>query len=180
MVLEHQTEMHNFITLASYETRMSLHHDATMNPILERPKGFVSESTQRRISRVAEKLVRHMLFADEIPLTDKITGTSKFTQQFVGLGVKDKQGRSLRDFDLSRRIFKYPCSYLIYSDSFRALPSKVKSQVYQRIWNVLTEKNQAKEFAALSSKDRQAILAILRDTNSDLPAYWKQPRAVQR
>ena len=173
MVLEHQTEMHNFITLANYETRMALHHGTVMNRALERPQDFVSESTQRRISSATEKLLKYMLFAEETPLTDKIAGTSDFAQEFVALGRQDTQGRSLREFDLQCRIFKYPCSYLIYSDAFLALPAQVKDRVYQRLWEILSGKDQSDTFAHLTPHDRTAIYEILRDTNSDLPKYWQ-------
>jgi hypothetical protein len=174
MVLEHQTDMHNFITSANYEARLALHHGAVMNRVFERPADFMSESTQRRISSVTEKLVKYMLFVDETVLTDKIEGNSGFAKHFAALGPKDRQGRSLREFDLKRRMFKYPCSYLIYSDAFRQLPQQVKDKIYRRLWEVLTSKDHSDEtFTHLSPDDRQAIFEILRDTNSDLPEFWK-------
>ena len=173
MVLEHQTEMHNHITFASYETRLANHHCDVMNRALQRPEDFVSASTQRRIASATEKLIKYMLFSDEFALTDEIKGTSNFTEHFAALGQRDKKGRSLRDFDLKRRIFKYPCSYLIYSDSFKTLPADVKSQVYRRLWEVLSGKDQSKSFSHLTAVDRKAIYEILLDTSSDLPEYWK-------
>lgn len=173
MVLEHQTDMHNFITLANYETRLALHQCAVMNRAFKRPDDFMSDSTQRRISSGSDKLLKYMLFAEEYSLTDKIEGTSDFAKNFAALGPKDTQGRSLREFDLQRRIFKYPCSYLIYSEAFRALPPQVKDNIYQRLWEILTGKDRSETFSHLSLDDRRAIFEILRDTNSDLPEYWK-------
>ncbi len=43
------------------------------------------------------------------------------------------RGRSLRDFDLHTRIFKYPCSYLIYSEAFDAIPEPAKEYIYGRV-----------------------------------------------
>jgi len=173
MVLEHQTEMHNFITLANFETRLALHHGAVMNRALERPESYVSDSTERRISSACNKLLEYMLFAEETPLTDEIKGISDFAKDFAALGPKDSRGRSLRDFDLQRRIFKYPCSYLIYSDAFVALPAQIKDRVYRSLWEILTGKDQGNTYTYLSPNDRTAIFEILRDTNSDLPEYWK-------
>ncbi len=172
MVLEHQTEMHNFITLASYETRLALYSNVVMNRALQRPNSHLSESTQRRISSVCEKLLKYMLFAEETRLTDKIKGTSDFVKEFPARGPSDSRGRSLRDFDLERRMFKYPCSYLIYSDAFRALPPQVKDKVYRRLWDILTGKDLDETYQHLARSDRRAIYEILRDTNSDLPEYW--------
>ncbi len=172
LVLEHQTDMHNYITFANHETRAALHHGIVMNRALERPDDFISESTARRLDNAAEKLVKYMLFADEVLLTDKIVGSSEFTQTFGARGPRDAHGRSLRDFDLERRLFKYPCSYLIYSEAFDALPAKVKERVYRRLWEVLTEQVEDTTFANLSSRDRRAIYEILLDTKDDLPTYW--------
>ncbi len=55
-----------------------------------------------------------MLFADEQNLLP-VQGTSPFAENFAKDSPRDPQGRSLRDLDLTTRLFKYPCSYLIYS-----------------------------------------------------------------
>ncbi len=173
MVLEHQTEMHNWITLANYETRLAQHHDGVMNQALERPADHVSETTQRRIANVVEKLVRYLLFVDEIELTDPIAGTSGFADQFAARGPFDAQGRSLRQFDLQHRLFKYPCSYLIYSDAFLQLPNAVKQPIYRRLWEILTGQDSTKSFDHLSVDEREAIREILLGTHPDLPDYWR-------
>jgi hypothetical protein len=69
-------------------------------------------------------------------------------------------------------LFKYPCSYLIYSESFAQLPAAMKDHIYARMHDVLTERDYAFHATHLSPADRQAILEILRDTKDDLPAYW--------
>ena len=78
-----------------------------------------------------------MLFGDEARLTDRIEGTSSFAADFAARGPRDSKGRSLRDFDLKTRLFRYPCSYLIYSRAFDSLPGEVKEYVYQRLWEIL-------------------------------------------
>lgn len=173
MVLEHQADMHNLITAASYNTRTALFQCASMNKILDRPADYQSESTQRRIDNAAAELVDYMLFTDEIELTDPIRGTSSFAEDFAARGPFDSKGRSLRQFDLETRMFKYPCSYLIYSTAFDALPPESKARVYQRLYDVLSGKNQDKKYSRLSADDRQAILEILRATKKDLPEYWQ-------
>ena len=68
---------------------------------------------------------------------------------------------------------KYPCSYLIYSAAFEALPPAAKDPIYKRLWQVLSgEERGARYRSTLSLADRQAIVEILRDTKKDLPPYF--------
>jgi hypothetical protein len=68
---------------------------------------------------------------------------------------------------------KYPCSYMIYTPAFDALPPDARNAVYQKMWQVLSGRDASKKYAMLSRADRQAIVEILRDTKKDLPAYFK-------
>lgn len=168
MVLEHQLQMQNYLTLASHESRRSAHHDQVMNEALERPADYVSETTERRVQSAAEKVVRHMLMVDEAPLTDAIAGTSRFTEKFQAKGIKDSKGRSLRDLDLKTRLFKYPCSYLIYSKTFDQLPFNMQATIAQRLREVLAGEDTSGDFDHLSSADRQAISEIIAETKPEL------------
>lgn len=172
MVLVHQTRMHNLITRANYETRSAFHYDHVMNKAMDRPTDFQSELAKRRVRLAAERLVEYMLFADEFQLTAPIRGSSSFSTEFASRGPRDRHGRSLREFDLTTRMMKYPCSFLIDSKPFKELPAVVRSQVYQRLYAILTGEDESDRFHHLAAPDRQAILAILCDTQDDLPAYW--------
>jgi len=114
-----------------------------------------------------------MLFVDEAELNDPVQGTTAFAREFSARGPRDRQGRSLRDLDLKTRLLQYPCSYLIYSKAFDALPPPVKDRVYRRLWDVLTGHDQSPAFARRTSAQRSAILEILRATKPGLPEYWK-------
>jgi len=173
MVLEHQTEAHNLLTRASFQTREALYSEARLNKELGEPDGHRWESTTTRIKSSCEALVKYMLFSDEAPLTARLQGTSTFADDFAKRGLRDPQDRSLRDFDLERRLFKYPCSYLIYSAAFDQLPGEAKALVYRRLWDVLSGADQTKPFAHLTETDRTAIREILLATKSGLPDYWK-------
>lgn len=177
MVLEHQSQMHNLITRASFETRRARHHDAIMNDALDRPETYCSESTERRIRSAAEKVVECLLFADEFRLSSPIGGTSGFVDEFQQQGPRDSKGRSLREFDLQTRMFRYPCSFLIHTESFDSLPSQVLDVIYARLAAILnadpaandSESDDAKDpYAHLSAEDRAAIREILTDTK---PAF---------
>jgi hypothetical protein len=173
MVLEHQSEAHNLLTRANFQAREALYSEARLNKELGEPEGHRWESTTTRIRSSCEALVKYLLFCDEAPLTAPLQGTTSFATDFASRGPRDPAGRSLRDFDLQSRIFKYPCSYLIYSPSFDQLPDEARSRVYQRLWDVLSGTDKSKTFAHLSEADRQAIREILIATKPDLPDYWK-------
>jgi hypothetical protein len=173
MVLEHQAFVHNRLTRANFDTRQALAYEATINDAMDKPAGSELESTTRRIKSTGDRLVQALLFTDEAPLTAPIKGTSGYAEQFASSGPRDKQGRSLRDLDMTTRMFKYPCSYLIYSKSFDGLPSQSRDYVLQRLWDVLSGNDTSKEFSHLSPTDRRTILEILCETKNGLPDYWK-------
>ena len=172
MVLEHQAEAHNLLTRASFQTREALHAEAGLNRDLKEPREHRWDSTTTRIKHASEALVKYLLFSGEAPITSKLQGTTTFSVEFSQRGPRDSKGRSLREFDLERRLFKYPCSYLIYSRSFDAIPAEARGIVFRRMWEVLSGVDRSREFAHLSDEDRTAILEILRETKPGLPAEW--------
>ncbi len=167
MVLEHQTQMHNALTRANFETRLAEHHDQIMNQALNRPADYRSETTQRRIAAAGDNVLKHLLFADEYQLTSPVQGTSTFASDFVRQGPTDLRGRSLREFDLQQRLFKYPCSFLIYSKSFDHLPRSVKNHVFEGLQRVLTGEDRSEDFRHLCVADRKALLEILSETKPE-------------
>ena len=173
MVLEHQADAHNYLTRASHLTRQAMHYQATLNKELGEPASRVWDSTKSRIKSACEPLVEYLLFSEEAVLSDPIKGTSGFADEFAKLGPQDRLGRSLRQLDLTQRLFKYPCSYLVYSPSFAALPAEARDYLLRRMHEVLSGEDQSLKFAHLSSDDRTAILDILRDTIPELPEYWQ-------
>jgi len=180
MVHEHQTQAHNFLTRANYETRMAHHYESALNRDLGEDPEHRWESAKSRIRSSGEALVRYLFFSGEPKLAAPVAGTSGFREEFEARGPRDAQGRSLRDFDLRERLFKYPCSYLVYSDQFNELPDEMLQFVYHRMYDVLTGKDQSPEFAHLTDADRKAILEILVGTKTNLPDYWKLPAASEQ
>ncbi|HEX8916630.1 MAG TPA: hypothetical protein VF796_30045, partial [Humisphaera sp.] len=146
-VLAHQAEAHNLMNRANYAAAYALRDARVMNEALGRPGGEMSESTLRRINSPAEALLRYMLFSDEAKLEAPLAGTTDFAKEFAARGPRDSKGRSLREFDLKTRTFKYPLSYLIYSKGFDGLPDLTRAYVYKRLKEVLTGKDQDKAFA---------------------------------
>jgi hypothetical protein len=173
MVLEHQTRMTNLITRVGFEARMALHDNAVMNRALGRSDEEISESTNRRINSAVEELVQYLLFAGETRLTEPVVGVSGFAEAFARKAPRDSHGRSLRDLDLKTRLLRYPCSFLIHSEAFDAMPEIVHERVYRSLWRILAENDGDANFAHLSSADRKAILEILKETKKGLPDYWR-------
>jgi hypothetical protein len=170
LVLTHQAGMTNLLTRAGWEARAmdpSLHPPFTATPEQQAAVAAV-------MNGIAREVVDHLLFVDEAKLTDRVRGASGFAERFAASGPRDLKGRSLYELDLNRRLMKYPCSYLIYSPAFDALPPLVKAPIYRRLWNVLSgEESDARYASALSRADRQAVVEILIGTRKDLPAYFQ-------
>lgn len=174
MVLEHQAPLHNQIAAANYRARLALREQEVLNKMLNSTSSELSPGIQRRLQRAGDDVLKGLLFNGEAPLTDTVQGTAGFADYFTRLGPRDRRGRSLREFDLQRRLFKYPCSYLIYSDALNALPEQVLSHILRRLWEIVTNQDGDETFAHLTPDDRRAIYEILLDTKPGLPDYWKR------
>jgi len=159
LVFEHQMHMINLFTRVGWETRWALY---------EHRSDFVV-----RVREAANELADYMLFIDEAPLGEKIQGTSGFQEKFAERGPRDHMGRSLRQFDLDQRLMRYPCSFMIYSEAFDALPSEAREAIYRHMWQILSGAASGEKYARLSLADRQAVVEILRDTKKDLPDYFR-------
>ncbi|MEP6671847.1 MAG: hypothetical protein ABJF10_21985 [Chthoniobacter sp.] len=163
MVLEHQVHMHNYITRLNYETR-------TMTETY----GHI-----RYLKNQVNAFLRYLLFTEETPLSGPVSGDPQYVADFTAPGPRDSKGRSLRDLDLQTRTFKYPCSFLIYSEAFDQIPMVMRDHLLQRLYDILTGKDEDPEFSKITANDRQAVLEILRETKPNLPAYW-QPLAAKQ
>jgi hypothetical protein len=164
MVLAHQVRMTNMLTRVGWEARL-----AAAAP---------GADATARVREAASDVVDFLLFVDEAPFVGAMQGSSGFAEWFAKQGPRDAQGRSLREFDLRRRLFKYPCSYMIYTPAFDALPAAAKNAVYTRMWEVLSGREKRQPYASrLSAADRQAIIEILRATRKDLPSYFQAQRS---
>jgi hypothetical protein len=157
MVLEHQAHMHNYLTRIEYEATTALQQYGHLN----------------YLHTVTDAFLRYLLFTEEAPIIAPIKGSSSFTAVFPAQGPRDHRGRSLRDFNLKTRLFQYPCSYLIYSEAFDALPAPMKTVIYQRLYEILTGQDDGRDFQGLSKESKRAILEILADTKTDLPEDWR-------
>jgi hypothetical protein len=158
LTLEHQARMTNLLTRIGWDARIAQHD------------GKTDAAANRQLDSEIEQMVSYMLFAEAEPLRAPVTGVSTFSKTFPQRGPRDSKGRSLRDFDLQTRLFRYPLSYMIYSPAFDALPDRVKDRVYLRLGEILSGKDHSETYARLSDTERHDILEILHETKNGLPA----------
>ena len=161
LVLNHQARTTDLIARLAWEARLAAYDAAG-------PAGAVTSRVRDAASAVAD----YMLFVDEASLPSLVRGSSGFGELFSRKGPRDTKGRSLRDLDLEHRLLRYPCSYMIYSPLFDALPAAAKDAVYARLWDILSGKDRDNRYARLSPADRSAIIEILRDTKKGLPPQF--------
>jgi hypothetical protein len=165
LVLEHQTRVHNLITRANYETRQAVALDEAMNQALERPAEYRSENTQRRIASAANALAEALLLIDEPKFEDAVSGTSGFREIFQTMGPVSSNGQSLRQLDLTERLFRYPLSFLIYTPEFQQLPAEVMGPVKERLRVELSDGGiEGVRRGLVQQSSRPEIRQILSDT----------------
>jgi hypothetical protein len=159
LIHEHQAGFVNRALQAAYLAR-----------IYESDHENLTPAHQAEIDRLAQELCRYLLFADEAPLPPGgFVGDSQFKEDFLRSRKSASSGSSLRDLDLKRRLFKYPCSYMVYSAQFAALPPLVKNAVLVELKKQLSEHS---TMAHISLNDRNEISQILRET---LPGFrWRK------
>jgi hypothetical protein len=155
MVLEHQTRMVNLMTRLGWEARLR------------------ASDAAERTRLAARDLVDYLFFVDEAPLAGPVKGSSRFAEVFAAQAPRDTRGRSLKQLDLTRRLLRYPCSYMVYAEAFDALPETALDAVYRRMWTVLSGQDRAARYAHLTLPTRQAIVEILRETKKGLPDYFQ-------
>jgi hypothetical protein len=139
MVFDHQGLATNLLTRLGWEAR-------------------IAEADGRRdmssgeLGELVRETANYLLLVDEVPLAAPVRGVSGFAQKFSAAGPRDRQGRSLRELDLQTRLFRFRCSYMVYSPAFDALPAGARAAVYARMRGTLVK------------RDDQAVMQILDDT----------------
>ncbi len=168
MVLEHQCQVLNQVQAASIGFRRYLWLRQSLNPEAKATDPVSREFIDHAATRIADL----MFFAGEADLgPDGIEGDPAFQSAFSARFPKSRQGRSLADFQLNQRLFKHPCSYMIYSRAFQSMPDEIRSAVLKKMRLVLDSAPGPGNHPQLSSSTRAKILRILEDT---LPG-WPKP-----
>lgn len=161
LVFEHQTQLTNLLTRVAWQARVA-----------SAPGSRPAPGPGATLADDIRSLVDYMLCVGEAPLDAPIAGVSTFAATFQARGPRDARGRSLRELDLETRLFRYPLSYLVYSEQFRALPANLRRDVLDAVKTILTSPPAGPRYAHLTEAVRQATLAVARATVPDLPPGW--------
>jgi hypothetical protein len=164
LILEHQCKMHNLLNAAAMNYRRALFLNQILNPDSKPDSGsagIVAES-------MAEKIVDCLFFKGEADSGEDLEGNVDFQKTFEARFPRTKDGRSLADFKLYQRVFKYRCSYMVYSEAFKNLPAQVKRTVLKKMHSALSGNDPA--YGWLRASENQKVDAILAET---LPE-WKE------
>jgi hypothetical protein len=175
MVLEHQTSTQNVLTKANHAALRAMHMQQNLQKELGEKVETEPVGTARRIiDNVATQVLDALLFKDEAILPeDGIEGLETFQRDFTHSAPRSRDGRSLKDFQLLNRLFKYRCSYMIYSLTFQHLTPPLKETVLSRLAIILDGQDITNRYDHLSTSERRHIRTILEDTlpaNSQLTA----------
>ncbi len=147
LVIQHQIEVQNTMTKASWDYRQLMAEQGTVSA--------------EKLAEFALPVLDALFMKNEASLGDQIQGLSGFTEYFQNLGPFDNSTRSLRELDLKQRVFKYPLSYLIYTDAFAALPEVLHTYLVDNIYQVLSADEDHTDYAHLDAATRAAILEIV-------------------
>lgn len=161
MLFDHQMHAVNLMTRLQWEARVAVSEGGRIDP----DRGILRD--------LVDELADYFLFVGEAPPPSRVTPRAGLADRFRAAATRDRQGRSFRDLDLETRLLRYPCSYMIDTAAFERLPGLVRSAVYRRMWEILSGSDAGARYAHLSTADRRAIIEILRDTKTDLPAVYR-------
>ena len=119
-----------------------------------------------------DELVRYMLFQNEAKLPKQgIVGDAQYVEDFRRNRRPSRTGASLKDLELTTRLLKFRCSYMIYTRPWREMPFEIKAELLTRLHRALQNTNDALS-QHLPEFERLQILHILRDTVPELPDDW--------
>lgn len=159
LLFDHQMRAMNLLTRLNWESRIA---------------GSEADFSRGRLAELTANLADYLLFADEAPLPGQLTPPAGLASWLASRGPRDRAGRSLRELDLRQRLFRYGCSYMIYSEAFDGLPARARHAVYRRIAAVLAGESTSETAAQLDAPIRRATLEILRDTRPEFAALLAQ------
>ncbi len=181
MVLEHQTSTQNILTKANQSSMRAMHMQKSLQKELGDPVSDEPTGTARRIiDHCAEDVLDALLFKGEAVLPEGgIEGGGLFQEAFEKNSPHSAEGRSLKDLQLLNRLFKYRCSYMVYSITFSNLIPQLKQTVLTNLWAVLQGNDSKQRYSYLGETERRHIAKILVETLPGAPAEWQKAIAAR-
>jgi hypothetical protein len=163
LLQDHQAGFVNLLTEAIYKVR----------ELTSAEHGTLTEADGKELDRHASEITAYLLFQNEAKLPPPgITGDPVYIKDFLASRKAIPGDHSLKEFDLKTRLFRYRCSYMIYTRYWAALPSLVKDRCWVRLKSLLGPDG-AGCANWLPATERAAIRKILGGTLAESPAEWK-------
>lgn len=174
LVMEHQMAMQNSLTAASQRCQNMLVYQQSLLKAFKEPEtgALMYDSVKSVFASAAEEVVDHLLFRNAAPVPSGVTGLPAFREDFTKGAPRSAAGHALKDFQLRDRLFANRCSYLIYSDTFAALPEPLKGLIFDRLLGALHETGPDGRYAYLEPAEKKRIYEILLETHPDARARW--------
>ncbi|TLD70420.1 hypothetical protein FEM03_11855 [Phragmitibacter flavus] len=155
---EHQAGFINLVIEGTYRARHAQHLS----------NGQLTQEQQSLLDQHAQKIVRYILFADEVPLPPGgIAGDPAYKtafQKFNRHALPNHHNASLRDLDLRTRLLRFRCSYMIHTELWDQMPAPLKDRVHHHLASALNLTNPHPAYAYLPPTEKQAIRIILTQT----------------
>jgi hypothetical protein len=148
LLFDHQARAINLLTRLNWESRVG----------------------SAQVGALEREFAGYLLFEGEAGPLSPLTPKPEFAASLAAHVPKDHLGRSFGQLDMDQRMLRYPCSYMIYSDAFEALPASVKQAIYRQMIETLSKDIPHTLKTARVVADRRAVLEILRDTKPDFPS----------
>jgi len=158
LVFDHQAHAINLLTRLNWESRVVA-------------AGGRAETADGPLTGLVNELADYFVFTGEMPPSVPLTPRAGFAERLAAYTPKDRLGRSVAELELTNRLMRYPCSYMVYSGAFDALAPSIRQAVYRRMIDQLSRGDARGEYNRVSAADRRAALEILADTKPDFPGH---------
>lgn len=176
MLMEHQITVQNRITYITFKAPAVLNRRGLVDAAAATSWEAMPAEARQVLAPMMDKLVERLVLIDAADISSRISGSQAFLDSFTARGPRDDAGRSLRDLDLGKRLFRYPLSYLIYTESFATMPAYAKDYVYRRLAAYLGGEDLFAGKSQYSLEDRRAALEILAATQPEFLPYLASDR----
>jgi len=169
LICEHQMTVQNSLTHAAFAVRRIIDYQHGLQTAFHEPQTDTPayDSVRSVFSGAVQDVVDHLLFRQAAPLPTGIIADPAFVAGFAPNAPRSRAGHALRDLQLIDRLFAQRCSYLIYSEAFRALPLNLKSRILERLKTALVSRDPTDRYAYIPSDEKERILSILEETLPD-------------
>ena len=163
LLLEHQIGFTNRCITITYKIR---------DLVTSNENTFDKKDIEDFIQKEANSLLGYILFKDEVLLPkNQINLKTQYVSDFESRSISGKKKANLRKLELTSRLLKLRCSYMIYSNSFKGLPLEFKDYLIEKLHFILScERSKIPvEYSYLETEERDKIKQILSETMEGFP-----------